>query len=280
MSQVSPRFSVVLPVRNRSDGVGRATVSILAQTFGDVELVVADAHSDDGTLDAVRTVADDRVRVVHGSTTAAARAAGIRATRGEWVAVIDADTVARPHWLARVGRLAHGTDADVVCCGGTQHHWDHSTTEVRPTAEFTRPGAVVAKRVRPEDPSIVTTPELLLDWHEATTAVPESDDERLLRWATDAIAMIGASPIPASDLLARYATVAGVSAARLHRHPEARRMLAMAARINGTEPRCWARWVVSWLPPLADRLWATAAPSEDRNPDDLIGAAGVQPARG
>ncbi|MCZ7630589.1 MAG: glycosyltransferase [Microthrixaceae bacterium] len=255
MWPVTQRFSVVLPVRNRADSVGRAAVSVLAQTFGDVELVVADAASSDGTLEAVRTIADDRVRVVHGSTTTTARAAGIRTARGEWVAVIDADTVARPQWLARVGRLVDRTGADVVCCGGVQHHWDHSTTEVLPTPECTRPGAFLARRVRPEDPHVVTTPELLLDWHEATSTVPASDDERRLMWATDAIAMLGDSPLPAPDLLVRYATLAGVSAARLHRHREARHMLAMARSIQRDELRCWARWAVASVPPLADLLW-------------------------
>lgn len=258
------RFSVVLPVKNRADSVGRAAVSVLAQTFGDVELVVADAQSDDATLDAVRIVGDSRVLIVHGSTTSAARSAGVRAARGDWVAVIDPDTVARPQWLARAGRLADETGADVVCCGGTQHHWDHSTTEVLPTPDYTRPGAVLARRVRPAHPHIVSTPELLLDWHEATSTVPASTDERRLQWASDAIATLGDSPIPAPGLLAHYATVAGVSAARLHRHQEARRMLTMARKIQRNELRCWARWAVASVPALADLVWSGSEPLDAR----------------
>lgn len=277
---MTQRFSVVLPVRNRADSVGRAAVSVLAQTFGDVELVVADAHSEDGTLDAVRIVADSRVRMVHGSTTTTARAAGVRAARGDWVAVIDPDTVARPQWLARVGRLTDATDADVVCCGGTQHHWDHSSTEVLPTPEYTRPGAVLARRVRPADPHIVTTPELLLDWYEATSTVPESADERRLQWATDALATLGDSPIPTPDLLAHYATVAGVSAARLHRHPEARRLLAMARKIHRDELRCWARWAVASVPALSDLVWAGSDPLDGRTLADPVADKRVQLVRG
>lgn len=255
-------------------------MSVLAQTFGDVELVVADAQSDDGTLDAVRIVADSRVRMVHGPTMTTARAAGVRAARGDWVAVIDPDTVARPQWLARVGRLADATDADVVCCGGTQHHWDHSTTEVLPTPEYTRPGAVLARRVHPTDPHTVFTPELLLDWHEATTTVPASADERHLQWATDALATLGDSPIPTPDLLAHYATVAGVSAARLHRHADARRLLAMAAKIHRDELRCWARWAVASVPALADLLWTASDPINSRTEADPVADNEMQSVRG
>lgn len=242
--------------------MGRAAVAVLAQTFGDLEVVVADAGSQDESLEAVRTVADRRVRIVHASTLAEARAAGIRAARGEWVTVIDPDTVARPQWLARAGRLADRSRADVVCCGGTQHHWDHSRTEILPTPEFTRPGAVLARRRRPAEASTVSTPEILLDWFEETAAVPASIDERRLRWATDAIATLGSSPIPTPELLARYATMGGVSAARLHRHREARSLLAMARRIDRDELRCWARWAVASVPALADLVWSQSEPSE------------------
>ncbi len=260
MVVVNPRFSVVLPVHNRADSVGRAAVSVLAQTFGDVELVIADAGSDDGTLDAVRTVADGRVRIIEAPDLGEARAAGMHASHGDWVAVIDPDTVARPQWLARIGRLADRTGADVITCGGTQHHRDHSRTQVRPMPEFTRPGAVVAKRVRSGDPELVSTPELLLDWFEEASVVNGSTDENRLRWATDAVATLGESPIPVPELLARYATTAGLAAARLHRHPEARRMLGLACKIHRGEFRCWARWAVASVPPIADLVWSPTDP--------------------
>ncbi|MTA64816.1 MAG: glycosyltransferase, partial [Actinobacteria bacterium] len=40
-----PRFSVVIPVQNRADVVGRAIASVVAQTFADFELLVVDDGS-------------------------------------------------------------------------------------------------------------------------------------------------------------------------------------------------------------------------------------------
>ncbi len=266
---MAPRFSVVLPVRNQAESVGCALVGVLGQTFADVELVVVDAASTDETLDAIRLVADERVRIAHATDLGSARATGLRAARGDWVTMIDADTVARPQWLARVGRLADGTGAEVVCCAGVQHHWDHSTTEVPPGPHHTRPGAVIARRARGADARPLCTPEPLLDWYEAPVTGDGSPDEKHLRWANDALATLGGSPIPAPELLARYATTAGLAAARLHRHGDARRMLSMARKIRWDDLRCWTRWAVASLPPLADLVWApTGAPPPGERPPE------------
>lgn len=236
-------------------------MGVLAQTFDDLELVVVDGGSGDGTVDAVRTVADERVRVIEadrGSSVADLATLGRDSARGTWCAVIDADTVARPRWLARVGRLAARGDSTMVLCGGVQHHGDGSSSEVLPADGFTRSGAVVTRRVRDDSPgSVTSTPEALLDWYDGPTEYPDADDERLFRWASDALFTLGSSPIPSADLVARYATVAGMAAARLHRHPDARRMLSVARRVQPTELRPLLRWAVASVPALSDRLFAT-----------------------
>jgi len=134
---VGPRFSVVLPLRDRADDVARAMASVLAQTFVDVELVVVDMGSQDRTLEAIDVVADRRVRVFplswDGDTEPSdsdvrdAVDRGLEACRGRHVTVVDPDTAVRPHWLARCGLLLDRSRTDVVYCGGTQHHIDGST---------------------------------------------------------------------------------------------------------------------------------------------------------
>jgi glycosyltransferase involved in cell wall biosynthesis len=266
---------VLLPVRDRQDGVGRSAVSVLAQTFSDVELVVADGGSTDGTRDAVRTVADRRVRILDVPANRDGLRAGLEACRGEWTAVIDADTAARPQWLARCGMLLDRSGADVVYCGGQQHHADGSRSEIRPAPYSSRPGAYVARTerlrsavdtARPGDlagldggddpPRSACTPETLLDWFDLRGDTPPEDDARRLQWALEAIDTLGDSPIPDVDLLARYATIGGVAAARLRRREEARALLRLARRMRPGECRPAARWLVASVPPLADLVWA------------------------
>ncbi len=60
-----PKISIVIPVRNRVDLVGRAIDSVLGQSFDDFELLVSDNCSDDGTDDLVESylVRDKRVKL-------------------------------------------------------------------------------------------------------------------------------------------------------------------------------------------------------------------------
>ncbi len=260
---VGLRFSVLLPVRDRADDVGRAVVSVLAQTFSGLELVVIDTGSTDGTRDAVLTVADRRVRIldIDAGAPIEALAAGLDAARGRWVAMIDPDTAVRPQWLARCGLLLDRSGADAVVCGGAQHHRDATMSEIIPTALTSRPAALVARKSQfpvrhGEAPDrCVCTPEPLVDWFDPRPPLETLGADRRLRWAKEAIAVLGDSPIPDADLLARYATIGGIAAARLHRRDEARSLLGMARRIRSGEIKPLARWIVASIPPLSNRIW-------------------------
>jgi glycosyltransferase involved in cell wall biosynthesis len=64
VSDAAPTLSVGLAVRNRADVVGRCIESILCQDFTDLELVVSDNASDDGTETVLQEYAraDRRIR--------------------------------------------------------------------------------------------------------------------------------------------------------------------------------------------------------------------------
>jgi glycosyltransferase involved in cell wall biosynthesis len=97
-------ISVVCAVHNGERYVAEAIASVLGQRDVELELVVVDDGSSDGTPPILaEKAADPRVRVVTqvNRGVAAARNAGIAATRGDFVALIDADDVWRPDKLAR-----------------------------------------------------------------------------------------------------------------------------------------------------------------------------------
>jgi glycosyltransferase involved in cell wall biosynthesis len=131
---VQPRFSVVIAATDRADVIGRAVAAVLAQTFANIEVLVVDGSTDETTATAVRTVSDERVRLLRhpglGGTTA--RHIGMEAARGRWIALLEPDDEVVPGWLARLGRIVDSTDAELVCCGGEQLHSDGSLTRVLP----------------------------------------------------------------------------------------------------------------------------------------------------
>jgi len=103
----TPTFSVVVPLYNKADSVSGTVRSVLEQTFTDFELIVVDDGSTDGSLDAIASFRDDRIRVitqVNGGVSRA-RNAGIAAARASYVALLDADDVWHADFLKRIHNL-------------------------------------------------------------------------------------------------------------------------------------------------------------------------------
>jgi glycosyltransferase involved in cell wall biosynthesis len=92
--------SVIIPTYNRAHLVVRAIDSALAQTHANVEIIVVDDGSADGTGDLIqcRYAAEPRVVFFRQENmgVAAARNAGLRAARGSFIALLDSDDVWQP----------------------------------------------------------------------------------------------------------------------------------------------------------------------------------------
>jgi len=99
------RVSVVVPAFRAADTIGEALASAAAQTVRGIEIVVVDDGSDDGTGAVVEAMAarDPRIRLLRqgNAGVSAARNAGIRAARAEYVAFLDADDLWHPLKLER-----------------------------------------------------------------------------------------------------------------------------------------------------------------------------------
>jgi len=116
MYRDAPLVSVVMPAYNAAATINTAIASVLAQTAGDLEVVVCDDASSDDTAARVRAFGDPRVRLVHNERNAgegAARDRAIDAARGRWLAVLDADDAWAPDRLERLLEAA-GSDRDVL----------------------------------------------------------------------------------------------------------------------------------------------------------------------
>ncbi|HEX2301387.1 MAG TPA: glycosyltransferase [Pseudonocardiaceae bacterium] len=100
---MTPRITVICPAYNRSTAILPTIHSVLDQTVPEWELlVVSDASSDD-TDDVVRSVGDDRIRLLrvgrYGSP-GGPRNTGLAAARAPYVAYLDHDDLWRPGHLA------------------------------------------------------------------------------------------------------------------------------------------------------------------------------------
>ena len=99
-----PRVSVVMAAYNHRAFVGECVRSVLEQDFTDLEFLITDDGSSDGTPDVIAQFSDPRIhleRFARNQGACRAINAAIRRARGEYIAVINSDDLYLPHKLMR-----------------------------------------------------------------------------------------------------------------------------------------------------------------------------------
>lgn len=113
-----PLVSIIIPCWNAECYVGEAIESALAQTYPNVEVIVIDDGSTDGSLEVIKSFGD-RIRWETGPNqgACAARNRGIALARGELIQFLDADDLLYPDKLARMAPAAVGNGpSHVILC--------------------------------------------------------------------------------------------------------------------------------------------------------------------
>ncbi len=106
-----PKFSVVIPCYNTARTLAETIASVQGQTVEDFEIIAVDNNSTDGTRALLEQLAltEPRLRIVSEPVQGlpAARNGGIRAARGSYIALLDADDLFDADYL-----YAHGRNLD------------------------------------------------------------------------------------------------------------------------------------------------------------------------
>jgi glycosyltransferase involved in cell wall biosynthesis len=109
--EVTPLFSVIVPVYNRAGTLSQALCSVLRQTCQDFEIVVVDDGSRDDPKAVIDALADPRIRYIRQENGggSAARNGAIDNARGRWIAPLDSDDVFLPAHLETMKQLLADT---------------------------------------------------------------------------------------------------------------------------------------------------------------------------
>jgi glycosyltransferase involved in cell wall biosynthesis len=122
-----PTVSIITPSYNQARFVERTLRSVLCQDYADLEYVVFDACSDDGTGDILRKYADalDVLVIEKDKGQADALNRAFRVVRGDILGYLNADDcLASPRTISEVvARFAEHPEADVVA--GRRDYMDH-----------------------------------------------------------------------------------------------------------------------------------------------------------
>ena len=156
----NPKVSVIIPVYNTEAYVEQTLRSIMGQTLRDIELIVVNDGSTDGSLSVLERIAtgDDRIRLYTqpNKGLSQTRNAGIARARGEFIYFMDSDDLLEPDAASQTGSIScsstpkasgrrpptpHGSTTGVqniserrsatapTCCAGCSHY---TATGLRP----------------------------------------------------------------------------------------------------------------------------------------------------
>lgn len=114
-----PLVSVVIPAFNAEAHLAQAVASVQGQSLKDIEILIVDDASTDGTLALSRQFieGDPRVKVIAAGRNlgpAGARNLGFDAALGDWIALLDSDDAFEPDRLARLLGMAKDCRADLL----------------------------------------------------------------------------------------------------------------------------------------------------------------------
>lgn len=112
------KISIIVPVYNVEAELPRCVESILAQSYGNLEIILVDDGSTDGCpvkCDAFERM-DARIRVIHkpNGGLSSARNLGLRAAIGDWVLYVDSDDYIVPDACERLLSIGEGCACEIV----------------------------------------------------------------------------------------------------------------------------------------------------------------------
>jgi chlorobactene glucosyltransferase len=161
----TPRVSIVLPARNEAVHIAACVRSIRASTWPDLELIVVDDHSTDGTGDLAREAAagDPRVTIVNAPDLPAGwfgkqwacQSGAVHAT-GSLLLFTDADTRHAPDLVGRMVRMRERRGAELLSVAGHQEMgtvWERAVQPSVFTLILTRYGGAdaIERATNPRD---------------------------------------------------------------------------------------------------------------------------------
>lgn len=141
--------TVLITTYNRREVVCGAVASALAQTMSDIDVLVVDDGSTDGTGDelARRFGADPRLRVVSrpNGGAPAARNTGLDHARGEYLALLDSDDLWQPEYLeSQLAVFAADPTVDLVINDGICEEPDGSVRRLSEYPNWVLPDSIEA----------------------------------------------------------------------------------------------------------------------------------------
>lgn len=130
MDKVSstPKYSIVIPTRNRQKYLRYAVESVLSDQRADVELIISNNHSADDTEAYLATISDPRVKIVRPTAEISMSSHyefALSQAKGEWVTIIGDDDSVMPYLFDSLDVLvAQYPQTSIISSERAYYFWD------------------------------------------------------------------------------------------------------------------------------------------------------------
>lgn len=137
------KVSVIVPIYNTASYLKRCLESLLSQTYENIEVLMIDDCSTDGSVDIAKEYSEkypDVFRLLcqkKNSGSSAARNAGINQAQGTWLSFVDSDDWVTEDYISAMYEVAQSDDADIVMCSVYYYYSEEKYKEVCPFDNLT-----------------------------------------------------------------------------------------------------------------------------------------------
>lgn len=140
-NSLQPFFSIIIPVYNRANILGKTLFSLLNQVYSNYEVIIVDDGSSDRPDEVINEYANPRVSIykILNSERGAARNRGLQYAKGMYVNFFDSDDIFLP-CLEQLQKFIKSRNEPYVVYGGIEHidtHQQAIKTENLPYNSFT-----------------------------------------------------------------------------------------------------------------------------------------------
>lgn len=113
-----PKVSVIIPVYNVEEYLEKCIESVRNQSFRDIEIIVVNDGSTDGSRGLLDKFSDDRMVIIdkENGGLSSARNAGIEIARGEYLAFVDSDDWIDSKYIENMYCVCKEKNCDIVQC--------------------------------------------------------------------------------------------------------------------------------------------------------------------
>lgn len=124
-----PLISVIVPAFNAGDYIEKCITSITNQTYSNIQVIVINDGSTDGTKDIIDRLVDNDNRIVSinkdNTGVSDSRNVGLLFAEGEYIGFVDADDYIDSDMYEKLHKALVHHEAEIACCGYYQEFENH-----------------------------------------------------------------------------------------------------------------------------------------------------------